>query len=49
MRAPAWMVENGMEWLYRLLKEPSRWRRQLVLPQFLGVLLLASFRQRAGI
>ena len=49
VRAPAWMVENGMEWLYRLLKEPSRWRRQLVLPQFLGVLLLASFRQRAGI
>lgn len=49
VRAPAWMVENGMEWLYRLLKEPSRWRRQLVLPQFLGVLLLASFRRRAGL
>jgi UDP-N-acetyl-D-mannosaminuronic acid transferase (WecB/TagA/CpsF family) len=24
----------GLEWLWRLGLEPSRWRRQLVLPQF---------------
>ncbi len=35
VRAPAWMVDNYLEWLYRLLQQPSRWRRQLVLPLFL--------------
>lgn len=34
-RAPVWMVKLGLEWLYRLYLEPSRWRRQLVLPKFL--------------
>lgn len=30
-RAPAWMISLGMEWLYRLLKEPRRlWRRYLI-------------------
>lgn len=29
-RAPLWMQRNGLEWLYRLLKEPRRlWRRYL--------------------
>ncbi len=29
--APAWMQRHGLEWLYRLLKEPRRlWRRYLV-------------------
>jgi N-acetylglucosaminyldiphosphoundecaprenol N-acetyl-beta-D-mannosaminyltransferase len=29
--APSWMQENGLEWLYRLLKEPRRlWRRYLI-------------------
>lgn len=26
-RAPRWMQKLGMEWLFRLLKEPSRWKR----------------------
>lgn len=34
-RAPKWMIHFGFEWFYRLCKEPSRWRRQLVLPKFL--------------
>lgn len=38
-RAPDFMVEYGLEWLYRLAQEPWRWRRQLVLPQFLFKLL----------
>jgi N-acetylglucosaminyldiphosphoundecaprenol N-acetyl-beta-D-mannosaminyltransferase len=30
-RAPAWMRDSGLEWIYRLLQEPSRmWRRYLV-------------------
>jgi N-acetylglucosaminyldiphosphoundecaprenol N-acetyl-beta-D-mannosaminyltransferase len=33
-RAPAWMGALHIEWLYRLIKEPSRWRRMLSLPAF---------------
>lgn len=30
-RAPKWMIKMGMEWLYRLIKEPPRmWERYLV-------------------
>lgn len=38
-RAPAWMIKANLEWLYRLLKEPSRWRRQLALPKFVGLIM----------
>ncbi len=33
-RAPVWLRNNSLEWLYRLYQEPWRWRRMLVLPQF---------------
>ncbi|TVQ51635.1 MAG: WecB/TagA/CpsF family glycosyltransferase [Spirulina sp. DLM2.Bin59] len=33
-RAPRWLRENHLEWLYRLYQEPWRWRRMLVLPHF---------------
>ncbi|MFQ6539366.1 MULTISPECIES: WecB/TagA/CpsF family glycosyltransferase [Aphanothece] len=33
-RAPAWMGALQIEWLYRLIQEPSRWRRMLALPAF---------------
>jgi N-acetylglucosaminyldiphosphoundecaprenol N-acetyl-beta-D-mannosaminyltransferase len=33
-RAPRVWQQAGLEWLYRLIKEPSRWRRQLALPRF---------------
>ncbi len=33
-RAPAWMGALQIEWLYRLFKEPRRWRRMLALPAF---------------
>lgn len=30
-RAPQWMINAGLEWLYRLIKEPRRlWRRYLI-------------------
>lgn len=34
-RAPAFFRKTGTEWLYRLLKEPKRIKRQLNLPRFL--------------
>jgi N-acetylglucosaminyldiphosphoundecaprenol N-acetyl-beta-D-mannosaminyltransferase len=35
-RAPTWMRRLGMEWLYRLIRQPQRWRRILVaVPLFL--------------
>jgi N-acetylglucosaminyldiphosphoundecaprenol N-acetyl-beta-D-mannosaminyltransferase len=27
IRAPKWMQKLGIEWLYRLIQEPSRWKR----------------------
>ncbi len=44
-RAPASWRRLNLEWLYRLVKEPKRWRRQLALPHF--VLLLAGERVRS--
>ena len=37
--APAVCRKTGTEWLYRLVSEPKRWRRQLALPKFLWLLL----------
>lgn len=34
-RAPNWMCSLGLEWLYRLIKEPWRFKRMSVLPIFL--------------
>ena len=39
-RAPAWMRWIGLEWLYRLIRQPSRWRRIVVaVPVFLWAAL----------
>ena len=34
-RAPEWMRRTGLEWLYRLIKQPSRIWRMIHLPRFL--------------
>src|SRR5690606_1309319 len=39
-RAPVWWVEHNLEWLYRLLQEPSRAKRQIHLIRFSVQLLL---------
>ena len=39
-RAPRIMQRYGLEWLYRLYREPWRWRRMLALPQSALVVLL---------
>lgn len=33
-RAPLWVQRLHLEWFYRLLREPRRWRRMLALPRF---------------
>jgi N-acetylglucosaminyldiphosphoundecaprenol N-acetyl-beta-D-mannosaminyltransferase len=33
-RAPAFFRKAGLEWLYRLIKEPKRLKRQMALPKF---------------
>jgi N-acetylglucosaminyldiphosphoundecaprenol N-acetyl-beta-D-mannosaminyltransferase len=38
-RAPRWMRRTGLEWLFRLLRQPWRWRRQLALPVFVWLVL----------
>jgi len=38
-RAPQWMGALQIEWLYRLVKEPARWRRMLSLPRFARAVL----------
>lgn len=37
-RAPLWMQKSGLEWLYRLIREPWRLSRMMKIP---GVLLWA--------
>jgi len=43
-RAPKIFIAFNLEWLYRLLTEPSRWKRQLALPAF----VLAVLKQKYG-
>jgi N-acetylglucosaminyldiphosphoundecaprenol N-acetyl-beta-D-mannosaminyltransferase len=43
-RAPAWMRRCGLEWLYRLLRQPSRAGRMLALPRFALAVLFSSPR-----
>lgn len=33
-RAPAWLANHHLEWLYRLYQEPWRWKRMSALPKF---------------
>ena len=42
-RAPIMFRKSGLEWMYRLYKDPSRWRRMLRLPLFaISILLLKA-------
>ncbi|HEX3050300.1 MAG TPA: WecB/TagA/CpsF family glycosyltransferase [Aggregatilineaceae bacterium] len=38
-RAPLWMRRWALEWLYRLYKQPWRWRRMLRLPRFVWAVM----------
>ncbi|HAP93144.1 MAG TPA: glycosyltransferase [Desulfotomaculum sp.] len=45
-RAPAWMQRMRVEWLGRLLKEPCRIKRVLVLPKFVWLVIRHSLSNR---
>jgi len=47
-RAPRWMQRLKIEWLGRLIREPSRWRRMLVLPKFAWLVLKTYRGARRG-
>jgi N-acetylglucosaminyldiphosphoundecaprenol N-acetyl-beta-D-mannosaminyltransferase len=38
-RAPQWVQRLNLEWLFRLVTQPWRWRRQLALPKFVWAVL----------
>ncbi|MFT8411479.1 MAG: WecB/TagA/CpsF family glycosyltransferase [Schleiferilactobacillus perolens] len=44
-RAPQWVQNAHLEWLYRLAKEPTRLKRMVVLPQFLLAVRAARKKQ----
>jgi N-acetylglucosaminyldiphosphoundecaprenol N-acetyl-beta-D-mannosaminyltransferase len=48
-RAPAWLGNNNLEWLYRLYQEPWRWRRMLALPEFALKAFVYHFTARGAI
>lgn len=43
-RAPGWVRARSLEWLYRIARDPRRWRRGLALPAFLCRVLMAEAR-----
>ena len=49
-QAPPWMQKHGLEWLYRLTKEPKRlWRRYMYLnPAYVSLLLLQKLGLRSS-
>ena len=47
-RAPERWRRLGLEWLYRLVKDPQRWRRQLALPHFVLLVAGENVRSRFG-
>ncbi|MCL6547336.1 MAG: WecB/TagA/CpsF family glycosyltransferase [Alicyclobacillus sp.] len=44
-RAPAVFRRLNLEWLYRLISQPKRWRRQLALPKFAWQVLKDAVRR----
>lgn len=43
--APEFMRRNGLEWLYRLYREPWRYKRMLDLPRFMMLTLKTKLRR----
>lgn len=44
-RAPEWIQSLKLEWAYRILLDPKRWRRALVLPKFVLLVLKEKFKK----
>lgn len=45
-RAPLVFQKLYLEWLWRIIKQPSRWRRQLVLPKFVLEVLKEKMKNK---
>lgn len=43
-RAPLWMQKAGLEWFYRLIQEPSRFGRMLLLPKFIYLVIRTRYQ-----
>ncbi len=43
-RAPGWIRDAGCEWLYRLMKQPWRFSRQLSLLKFIVLIIKGNFK-----
>ena len=43
-RAPGLLRRLGFEWLYRLIRQPWRWRRQAALPVFVMLVIVEAIR-----
>lgn len=46
-RAPMLWQKLNLEWLYRLLATPSRWKRQLAIPRFVWTVLKEKWSNRS--
>ena len=45
-RAPNWMIKMNLEWLYRLIKQPTRFLRQLKLIKFVFLVIYNKLFRR---
>ncbi|MBW9171028.1 WecB/TagA/CpsF family glycosyltransferase [Clostridium estertheticum] len=45
-RAPKWMINLGMEWLYRVIKEPFRIKRLSSIPKFIIMVIKYKNKQK---
>lgn len=45
-RAPRWLCRLGFEWLYRLFRQPKRWKAMLPLPVFAARVMMAFFKAK---
>lgn len=45
-RAPRWMIDLSLEWLYRLIREPRRLGRMMRLPKFMIICFREKLRRK---
>ena len=43
-RAPKWWIDHNVEWLYRLINQPQRIKRQIILVKFAWWILRRKFK-----
>ena len=47
-RAPEFYQKHGLEWLYRLIQEPSRYKRMAAIPLFMLKVVVTKGRKKNG-